>query len=224
MSDSAAGTDTLHQQATETSIHSFLVKSGQLDLPKMFDSDAGTDTDFGTDDYVDDVFDDDGFDDDVFDDDVPTEYTRWLEQGANRKFTYRGESLGGRARQGFHNHNSKVFNSRKTNTDGHHYSKKFSQSRPAFSFSPGKSGKMVESSSRSTYHPDSRTTAHALSEAVASELCRELVNKILEKKGITAKYPPETLISELVGLSFRQILQRYDLRLSEEEMKMYCKT
>ncbi|EXJ62403.1 hypothetical protein A1O7_02838 [Cladophialophora yegresii CBS 114405] len=63
------------------------------------------------------------------------------------------------------------------------------------------------------------------SEDVASEICCELINEVLEKRDVAIRFSPEDLISEFVGLNFRRILvtlqQQLGFELSEGELKAY---
>ncbi|KIX96678.1 uncharacterized protein Z520_07397 [Fonsecaea multimorphosa CBS 102226] len=66
-----------------------------------------------------------------------------------------------------------------------------------------------------------------LSEDIAFDVCSGIVNEILERKGITARYSPEELISQFVGLNFRSIMvvlqQHLGFTLDHEEMRDYIK-
>ncbi|EXJ66133.1 uncharacterized protein A1O5_10748 [Cladophialophora psammophila CBS 110553] len=66
-----------------------------------------------------------------------------------------------------------------------------------------------------------------LSEDIAFDVCSGVVNEILEKKGIAARYSPEALISQFVGLNFRSIMtilqRQLGFRLDQDELRGFTK-
>ncbi|KIW76202.1 hypothetical protein Z517_10948 [Fonsecaea pedrosoi CBS 271.37] len=66
-----------------------------------------------------------------------------------------------------------------------------------------------------------------LSEDIAFDVCSEIVNEILERKGIATRYTSEDLISQFVGLNFRNIMavlqQQLGFTLDPEELRGYIK-
>ncbi|ETI23732.1 hypothetical protein G647_05537 [Cladophialophora carrionii CBS 160.54] len=66
------------------------------------------------------------------------------------------------------------------------------------------------------------------SEDVASEICCELINEVLEKRDVAVRFSPEDLITEFVGLNFRRILvtlqRQLGFELSEDELKACNRT
>ncbi|OQU97400.1 hypothetical protein CLAIMM_03333 [Cladophialophora immunda] len=66
-----------------------------------------------------------------------------------------------------------------------------------------------------------------LSEDIAFDVCSGIVNEILEKKGIDVRYSSEDLISQFVGLNFRNIMailqQQLGFTLDHDELRAYVK-
>jgi len=66
-----------------------------------------------------------------------------------------------------------------------------------------------------------------LSEDVAFEVCADLVNEIMEKKGLPERYSSEDLISRFIGLTFRRMIAvlQTDLgfQLEKDELENYSK-
>lgn len=66
-----------------------------------------------------------------------------------------------------------------------------------------------------------------LSEDVAFEASAGIINRVLEKKGVAARYTSEELISEFVGLTFRRMMPvlqaKFDFQLEQNELESHLR-